>query len=74
MANDYNDWNYEDVKYNFPDYVKRDDEALRIMNIVRYEMNASGTCTSIMLKVREVLISEGHDVPLRVCGYGRAKR
>lgn len=68
------DWreDVEDVKFNFGEWVKADDEALRILNIVRYEMNIGGDFTRRMRAVREILRAEGHDVPFRVGGYRRA--
>jgi hypothetical protein len=70
------DWreDVEDVRYNFGEWVKADDEALRIVNIVRFEMEIKGDFTRRMGAVREILIAEGHDVPFRVGGYRRAKR
>jgi len=44
------DWreDVEDVRYNFGEWVKADDEALRIVNIVRFEMEIKGDFTRRM--------------------------
>lgn len=69
------DWreDVEDVRENFGEYVKADDEALRILHIVVDEMKRGNGFTDRMFAVREVLRVEGHDVPFRVGGYRRAK-
>lgn len=54
--------------------MKADDEALRVLNIVRFEMGIKGDFTRRMRAVREILKAEGHDVPFRVGGYKKITR
>jgi hypothetical protein len=70
------DWreDVESVRDNFGEWVKGDDEALRILNIVRFEMGIKSDFTRKMRAVREILRAEGHDVPFRVGGYRKASR
>ena len=63
-----------DVRYNFDEFVKADDEALRVLNRVRFELKIEYGFTAVMFAVREVLRGEGHDVPFRLGGYRRDKR
>ena len=69
----YYDWreDVKDIRFNFGEFVKADDEALRINNRVRYELKITEGFDKKMRAVREVLISEGHEVPFRIGGYRR---
>jgi hypothetical protein len=71
----YYDWRNdgENVRYHFGAFVKADDEALRILNIVKYEMKRGENFDDRMRAVREVLILEGHEVPFRIGGYRRVE-
>ena len=71
----YYDWreDVESVKKEFEEFVKADDEALRIINIAKYEKKAKEGYNNLMQAVREVLREEGHNVPFRIGGYRRTE-
>ena len=71
-----NEWRAEDVLNNFGEHVETEDDALRIFNrlLKEFKINPNQGFTALMLHVREVLKLEGHDVPLRISGYRRAKK